>query len=88
MKAPESPLVARIALGVPAVIGLSIPFALCVMSYRASDLLIHTAQVTGGNVVKTHCQNHREVVYSYVVNGKIISPVILSFVIFFMLFEV
>ena len=70
MKASESPLIARIALGMPAVIGLSIPLALCVMSYRTSDLLIHTAQITGGRVVAKHCQNHGEVVYSYVVNGK------------------
>jgi len=70
MKASESPLIARLVLGVPAVIGLSIPFALCVMSYRTSDLLIHTAQITGGSVVAKRCQNHGEVVYSYVVNGK------------------
>lgn len=70
MKTSESPLVGRIALGVPAVIGLSIPFALCVMSYRSTDLLIHTAQVTVGSVVTKRCQNHGEVVYSYVVNGK------------------
>ncbi|RYE73245.1 MAG: hypothetical protein EOO81_01115 [Oxalobacteraceae bacterium] len=70
MKTSQSPLVARVALGVPAVIGLSIPFALCVMSYRSTDLLIHTAQVTVGSVVTKRCQNHGEVVYSYDVNGK------------------
>ena len=73
MKRPESPFVARIALAVPAVIGLSIPFALCVMSYLDTNFLIHTAHIADGSIVKKHCQNHGEVVYSYVVNGKLYS---------------
>ena len=70
MKKPESPLVARIALGIPALIGLSIPFTFAVTSYRNTDLLVHTAQVTDGRVIERHCKNHGEVAFSYSVNGK------------------
>ena len=70
MKKRESPLAARIALGVPAVIGLFILFTFSVMSYRDDDLLIRTAQVTDGRIAERHCKNHGELVFSYSVNGK------------------
>lgn len=73
MKKPQSPLASRIALGVPAVIGLSIPFALSAMSYRHDELLVHTAQLTDGRVIGKRCQNHGEVVFAYSVNGKSLS---------------
>jgi hypothetical protein len=69
MKKSQSPLISRIALGVPAVIGLSIPFALSATSYRHDDLLMRTAQLTDGRVIGKRCQNHGEVVFSYAVNG-------------------
>lgn len=70
MKKPDSPLFARIALGVPALIGLSIPYTFAVTSYRNTDLLIHTAQVTDGRIIERHCKNHSALVFSYSVNGK------------------
>ena len=69
MKKSGSPRIARIALGVPAVIGLSIPFALSAVAYQNDDLLAHTGQLTDGRVTGKRCQNHGEIVFSYAVNG-------------------
>jgi hypothetical protein len=69
MKKSESPRIARIALGVPAVIGLSIPFALSAAAYQNDDLLARTGQLTDGRVTGKRCQNHGEIVFSYAVNG-------------------
>ena len=69
----ESPLVARIVLGVVAAMAISIPVAITLQEAQALAFLKKTAQVTGGSVTKKYCANHGKLAYSYTVNGHVYS---------------
>ena len=68
---PESPLVARIALGIVAVMALSIPLGITLHEAHELALLERTARTTEGSVTKKNCENHGKLAYSYLVNAHV-----------------
>ena len=66
----DSPLLARIVLGIVAAMALSIPLAITFYDGYELALLEKTAQTTDGRVTKKNCNNHGKLVYSYVVNAR------------------
>lgn len=66
----ESPLAARISLGIVATIALSIPLGIALKETADLTLLQHTLNVTDATVIKKSCENHGKLAYSYAVEGK------------------
>lgn len=71
MMKSDSPLAARIVIGIVAAMTMSIPVAINMKEAHDLGLLQKTAQVTNGRVTKKYCENHGRLVYSYVVNGNV-----------------
>lgn len=71
MMKSDSPLAARIVLGVVAAMAISIPLGITLKEAHELALLRKTAQVTGGSVTKKYCENHGKLVYSYTVNRHV-----------------
>jgi hypothetical protein len=69
--ASDSPLVARLVLGIVAAMALSIPLAITLHDGHELALLEKTARTTDGRVTKKNCQNHGKLAYSYVVNSHV-----------------
>ena len=67
---PDSPLTARICLGIVAAIALSIPLGITLNEANQHALLQKTGQVTDGRVTKKHCENHGKLAYAYTVSGQ------------------
>lgn len=67
----DSPLAARIVLGIVAAMAMSIPVAINMKEEHDLALLQKTAQVADGRVTKIHCENHGRLAYSYIVNGHV-----------------
>lgn len=66
----DSPLPARIALGIVAAIGISIPLGITLHDAQTLALVERTQKTTEGQVIYKHCQNHGKVGYSYMVEGQ------------------
>jgi hypothetical protein len=64
----DSPLAARVVLGILAAFALSIPLGVTLHDAHELTLLENTAHNTDGRVTKKHCKNHGKVAYSYVVD--------------------
>lgn len=67
----DSPLIARIVLGIVAALALSIPLAITLLDAHELALLEKTARTTDGRVTKRNCENHGKVSYSYVANAHV-----------------
>lgn len=67
----DSPLVARIVLGIVAAMALSIPLAITLHEGYELAFLEKTAQTIDGRVTKKNCHNHGKLVYLYVVNSHV-----------------
>jgi hypothetical protein len=67
----DSPLAARIALGVVAAMAISIPLAIKLQEAHQLALLQKTEQLTDGSVTKKNCENHGKLAYTYTVNGHV-----------------
>jgi hypothetical protein len=65
----NSPLPARISLGVVVAMAISIPLAITLQDAHELALLQKTRHLTVGRVTMKNCENHGELVYSYTVNG-------------------
>lgn len=68
---PNSPLVARVVLGVVAAMAISIPLAITLQELHGLALLQKTEQLADGRVTKKNCENHGKLTYSYTVNGHV-----------------
>lgn len=65
----ESPLAARIVLGIVAMMAISIPIGITMKTKAEIDLLERTAQVTNGRVTGTTCSSHGMIHFSYLAGG-------------------
>lgn len=66
----DSPLAARVVLGIVAAMAISIPLGITFNEARQLALLQETAQVTQGSVTGTRCENHGKLSYAYEVDEK------------------
>jgi hypothetical protein len=69
----DSPVIARIALGIVAAMALAIPFGITLLDAHEFELLEQTARTTDGRVTKKNCANHGRLAYSYVVDARVYS---------------
>jgi hypothetical protein len=67
----DSPLVARIVIGIVAALALSIPLAIMLLDAHELALLEKAARTTDGRVTKKNCENHGKLAYSYVANAHV-----------------
>lgn len=67
----NSPIAARVSLGLAAALALSIPLGITIKDANDLALLRKTAEVANAKIVKKHCENHGKLSYSYTVDGRI-----------------
>lgn len=67
----ESPLAARIILGIVAAMAMSIPLAITLKHASELTFLQKTAKLTVGSVTAKQCENHGKLTYSYAVDGRV-----------------